>query len=95
MPEGRVVPDSLTLAVALWLESDVPEELAEIENDTCALLETLGVVDEDTEAARVGESLDELEADREVAMDRDGALEPVEVWETIARTEAVFEGISL
>jgi hypothetical protein len=70
-------------------------ELADIEDDTCALFETLGVVDDDMDAARVGESRDELEEDTEATMDRDGAFELVEVWEMIARAEAVFEGSSL
>jgi len=81
--------------VALWLENDDPVELADIEDDTCALFETLGVVDDDTDAARVGESRDELEEDTEATMDRDGAFELVEVWEMIARAEAVLEGSSL
>jgi hypothetical protein len=85
----------LTLAVALWLENDDPVELADIEDDTCARFETLGVVDDDTDAARVGESRDELEEDTEATMDRDGAFELVEVWEMIARAEAVLEGSSL
>lgn len=85
----------MTLAVALWLENDDPVELADIEDDTCALFETLGVVDDDTDAARVGESRDELEEDTEATMDRDGAFELVEVWEMIARAEAVLEGSSL